>query len=147
MRQRTPPSEIILFWSHVTRVFQGLSLSSLRRPLPPLFAPATQATLSLSLRRAGRREPWKRGWNAAWLRDHFAKRDFKKSPPFRKSAMKLWIIQCCPCLSHARSRHFAWHLLWISTTRLFTVLYFSVRSSRSSALCYGLPSCMSVKTT
>ena len=31
--------------------------------------------------------------------------------------------------------------------RLFTVLYFSVRSSRSSALCYGLPSCMSVKTT
>ena len=31
--------------------------------------------------------------------------------------------------------------------RLFTVLYFCVRSSRSSALCYGLPSCMSVKTT
>ena len=31
--------------------------------------------------------------------------------------------------------------------RLFTVLYFSVRSSRSSALCYGFPSCMSVKTT
>ena len=31
--------------------------------------------------------------------------------------------------------------------RLFTVLYFSVRSSRSSALRYGLPSCMSVKTT
>ena len=30
---------------------------------------------------------------------------------------------------------------------LFTVLYFSVRSSRSSALRYGLPSCMSVKTT
>ena len=30
--------------------------------------------------------------------------------------------------------------------RLFTVLYFSVRSSRSSALRYGLPSCMSVKT-
>ena len=29
--------------------------------------------------------------------------------------------------------------------RLFTVLYFSVRSSRSNALCYGLPSCMSVK--
>ena len=28
--------------------------------------------------------------------------------------------------------------------RLFTVLYFSVRSSRSSAMCYGLPSCMSV---
>ena len=28
--------------------------------------------------------------------------------------------------------------------RLFTVLYFSVRSSRSSALCHGLPSCMSV---
>ena len=31
--------------------------------------------------------------------------------------------------------------------RLFTVLYFSVRSSRSSALRYGLPSCVSVKTT
>ena len=31
--------------------------------------------------------------------------------------------------------------------RLFTVLYFSVRSSRSSAFCYGLPTCMSVKTT
>ena len=31
--------------------------------------------------------------------------------------------------------------------RLFTVLYFSVRSSRSSALRYGLPSCLSVKTT
>ena len=27
VRQRTPPSEIILFWSHVTSVFQGLSLS------------------------------------------------------------------------------------------------------------------------
>ena len=32
-------------------------------------------------------------------------------------------------------------------SRLFTDLYFSVRSSRSSALRYGLPSCMSVKTT
>jgi len=31
--------------------------------------------------------------------------------------------------------------------RLFTVLYFSVRSSRSNDLRYGLPSCMSVKTT
>ena len=31
--------------------------------------------------------------------------------------------------------------------RLFTVIYFSVRSSRSSALRYGLPSCTSVKTT
>ena len=31
--------------------------------------------------------------------------------------------------------------------RLFTVLYFSVRSSRSSTLRYGLPSRMSVKTT
>ena len=37
VRQRTPPSELILFWSHVTSVFQGLSLS---------------------LSRAGRREPW-----------------------------------------------------------------------------------------
>ena len=27
MRQRTPPWEIILFWTHVTSVFQGLSLS------------------------------------------------------------------------------------------------------------------------
>ena len=26
-RQRTPPSELILFWRHVTSVFQGLSLS------------------------------------------------------------------------------------------------------------------------
>ena len=31
--------------------------------------------------------------------------------------------------------------------RLFTVLYFSVRCSRSKALFYGLPSCISVKTT
>ena len=43
MRQRTPPSEIILFWSHVTSVFQGLSLSR-----------------SMG---AGRREPWERGWS------------------------------------------------------------------------------------
>ena len=34
-----------------------------------------------------------------------------------------------------------------SLPRLFTVLYFPVRSSRSSALRYGLPSCISVKTT
>ena len=27
VRQRTPPPELILFWSHVTSVFQGLSLS------------------------------------------------------------------------------------------------------------------------
>ena len=32
-----------------------------------------------------------------------------------------------------------------SQFRPFTVLYFSVRSSRSRALRYGLPSCMSVK--
>ena len=32
-------------------------------------------------------------------------------------------------------------------SRLFTVLHFSVRTSRSSALRDGLPSCMSVKTT
>ena len=31
--------------------------------------------------------------------------------------------------------------------RLFTVFYLSVSSSRSSALCYRLQSCMSVKTT
>ena len=31
--------------------------------------------------------------------------------------------------------------------RLFTVLYFSVRSSRSSALRFPLPSCMTVKTS
>ena len=36
---------------------------------------------------------------------------------------------------------------WTGEARLFTVLYFSLRSSRSSALRYGLPSCMSVKTT
>ena len=36
---------------------------------------------------------WK---NAACLRDHFAQYDFKKSPPFRKFAMKLWIIECLP---------------------------------------------------
>ena len=35
-------------------------------------------------------------------------------------------------------------IYWIMI-RLFTVLYFSVRSSRSSALRYGLPSRMSVK--
>ena len=39
------------------------------------------------------------------------------------------------------------HLATLFKTRLFTVLYFSVRSSRSSALRYGWPSCMSVKTT
>ena len=27
VRQRTPPSELILFWRHVTSVFKGLSLS------------------------------------------------------------------------------------------------------------------------
>ena len=32
-------------------------------------------------------------------------------------------------------------------SRLFTVLHVSVRTSRSSALRDGLPSCMSVKTT
>ena len=32
-------------------------------------------------------------------------------------------------------------------SRLFTELYFYVRSSRSSALRYELPSCMNVKTT
>ena len=36
---------------------------------------------------------WK---NATCLRDHFAQYDFKKSPPFWKFAMKLWIIQCLP---------------------------------------------------
>ena len=39
------------------------------------------------------------------------------------------------------------HLATLFKARLFTVLYFSVRSSRSSALRYGLPSCISVKTT
>ena len=42
VRQRTPLSELILLWSHVTSVFQGLSLS-------------------LSLCGAGRREPWEQG--------------------------------------------------------------------------------------
>ena len=36
---------------------------------------------------------------------------------------------------------------WCGDDRLFTVLLFSVRSSRSIALRYGLPYCMSVKTT
>ena len=36
---------------------------------------------------------WK---NAACLRDHFVQYDYKKSPPFRKFAIKLWIIQCLP---------------------------------------------------
>ena len=36
---------------------------------------------------------------------------------------------------------------WSLYCRLFTVLYFSVRWSRSRALRYGLPSCMSVKTS
>ena len=49
VRQRTPPSEIILFWSHVTSVFQGLSLS---------------------LRRTGRREPWERGGGHVSLQKH-----------------------------------------------------------------------------
>ena len=35
----------------------------------------------------------------------------------------------------------------IQGSRLFTVLYFPVKSSRSSALRYGLLSCVSVKTT
>ena len=38
------------------------------------------------------------------------------------------------------------HITSCPTSRLFTVLYFSVRSSKSSALRYGLPSCMIVKT-
>ena len=56
---------------------------------------------------------WK---NATCLRDHFARKDFKKLRLFRKSAMKLFIIQCYLYLFHARSRNFAWHLLWLSTT-------------------------------
>ena len=35
--------------------------------------------------------PWN---NASFLRRHFAQEDFRKSPPFRKYAMKLCIIQC-----------------------------------------------------
>ena len=42
VRQRTPPSELILFWSHLTRPNQGLSLSH------------SAGT--------GRTEPWERGW-------------------------------------------------------------------------------------
>ena len=47
----------------------------------------------------------------------FAQWDFKTSPPFRKSAIKLCIVQCYLYLSHARSRNFAWHLLWYSFTK------------------------------
>ena len=44
-------------------------------------------------------------------------------------------------------KRFSWAFLaGAHSPRLFAVLYFSVRSSRSSALHYGLPSCMSVKT-
>ena len=43
-------------------------------------------------------------------------------------------------------RNFA-GIMDIQGFRLFTVLYFSVRSTRSSALRYGLLSCGSVKTT
>ena len=44
MRQRTFPSELILFWNHVTRRSQDLSFSR-----------------SVG---TGRREPWERGWQA-----------------------------------------------------------------------------------
>ena len=61
------------------------------------------------------------------LRGHFAQYDFKKSPPFWKSAMKLWIIQCLPLLSHAPSQNFVWHLLWLLITegKLFNSLFHS----------------------
>ena len=55
-----------------------------------------------------------------------------------------WIIICGLVLTTDFLMQSEVYLLWL---RLFTVLYFSVRSSRSSTLCYGLPSCMSVKTT
>ena len=42
-------------------------------------------------------------------------------------------------------RNFA-GIMDIQGSRLFTVLHFSVRSTRSSALPYGLLSCVSVKT-
>ena len=45
--------------------------------------------------------------------------------------------------AHGRLRN----LISEESFRLFTVLYFSIRSSRLSDLCYRLPSCMSVKTT
>ena len=50
--------------------------------------------------------------------------------------------------NHVRDfpRNFA-RLMDIQGSRLFTVLYFSVTSTRSSALRYGLLSCVSVKTT
>ena len=42
-----------------------------------------------------------RSWkNATCLLGHFARYDFKKSPPFQKYEMKLYIIQCYPWLSH-----------------------------------------------
>ena len=46
-------------------------------------------------------------------------------------------------LGSYRNRNIS-HINLLQIYRLFTVLYFSVRSSRSSALCHGLPSCMSV---
>ena len=58
--------------------------------------------------------PWRN--DEVILLNHPA-RDFKKSPPFRKYAMKLCIIHCY----HLVHRNFAWHLLWRSTTEgLFT---------------------------
>ena len=72
---------------------------------------------------------------------------------YRFSFRKLQIFISQTTDFHFVSFHFI-SLHFVSQTtvsrtnaRLFTVLYFSVRSSRSSALCYWLPFCMSVKTT
>ena len=63
-------------------------------------------------------------------------------------------LSCFVFISHERAqtreRRASWELCnngRQARTTLFTVLYVSVRSSRSSALRYGLPSCMIVKTT
>ena len=54
MRQRTPPSKIILFWSHVTRVSRvSLSLACLGLSLPFLRLPRRLLSLSRSVGRVG----------------------------------------------------------------------------------------------
>ena len=75
--------------------------------------------------------------------------------PFWKSITASHSLAGARCILHSvcilplvRSLQSAVRSLRFTLTdcRLFTFLYFSVRS-RSSAFCYGLPTCMSVKTT
>ena len=68
--------------------------------------------------------------------------------------MKLAVSQQIKHISKDTVLAFFFRLLFISAdnmeekeARLFTVLYFPVKSSRSSALLFGLLSCVRVKTT